>query len=165
MIDPRKQAEVLHEEIREPEEVRETLQVCVFKLGGTPLGIYALKIQEIIKPMDLTPVPTTPPFLLGVLNLRGVIIPIVDLRETLGLSLQEGNKKENRILIVNLEGNQIGFLVDAVVGVYQLEKNFIQPSYIQSPVSNLQFVSQIIQFQDDFLVLLDFDKIYEKIQL
>ena len=56
-------------------------------------------------------------------------------------------------------------MVDAVLGVYRLEKKFIQPSYLQSPVSNLQFVSQIVQFQDDFLVLLDFDKIYEKIRL
>lgn len=128
------------------------------------MGIYALKVQEIIKMIDITPVPTTPSFLLGVINLRGDIIPVVDIREVLGLSLKEVSK-ENRILIVNLAGNRIGFRVDAVLGVYHLEKNIIEPSYIQNPVSNLQLVSEVIEFQDDFLVLLDFDKIYEKIQL
>ncbi len=166
MPDPLKQVEIPQEEEKAPEsgETLEIIQVCLFKLGGTPFGIYALKVQEIIRMVDITPVPTTPSFLLGVINLRGDIIPVVDIREVLGLSLKEINK-ENRILIMNLAGNRIGFRVDAVLGVYHLEKNIIEPSYIQSPVSNLQFVSEIIQFQDDFLVLLDFDKIYEKIQL
>jgi purine-binding chemotaxis protein CheW len=164
MIDPFKQTETLQDALLETEEIRETIQICLFKLGNTQLGIYALKIQEIIKVLEITPVPTTPDFLLGVINLRGDIIPVADIREVLELS-PRATSKENRILIVNLEGEKIGFMVDAVLGVYHVEKDFIEPSYIQSPISNLQFVSQMIKFQDDFIVLLDFDKIYEKIRL
>ena len=164
MRDPLKQVEIPNEEVLESEEIREKIQVCLFTLGGTLLGIYALKVQEIIKIIEITPVPTTPSFLLGVINLRGDIIPVVDIREVLGLSLREVHK-DNRILIIHLAGGRIGFRVDAVLGVHYLEKKLIGPSYVQSAVSNLQFVAEIIQFQDDFLVLLDFDKIYEKIQL
>ncbi len=94
------------------------LQLVTFKLENEEFGVDILKVQEINKMIDITRIPNAPSFVEGVINLRGKIIPIVDLRKRLGF---EGRAydKSTRIIVVELDGMVLGFIVDSVSEVLQ----------------------------------------------
>jgi purine-binding chemotaxis protein CheW len=103
----------------------ETQQVC-FMLAGGEYGVDISLVKEIIKPtMEPTPVPQSPPFVEGVIDLRGDIIPILDLKKRFGLKTSNG-KAPTRILVIKMEDIIVGFLVDSVTEVIRINKNSIQ---------------------------------------
>ncbi len=146
------------------EEVRERIQLCIFELSGRLFALSIFDVQEIMESAEITPVPTTPHFLRGVINLRGNIVPIVDIREILNLPVNPPSR-ESRIVILNIKKVQIGILVDAISEVSYIEKCFVQPESEQIEISDGKFISNIIQYKDGFLVLLDLDHLYQAIQL
>ncbi|MBK8575215.1 MAG: chemotaxis protein CheW [Elusimicrobia bacterium] len=95
-----------------------------FFLAKEEYGIEILKVQEIIGTMAITPVPRTPEHLRGVINLRGKIIPVVDLRLKLGLPAAEG---QNCIIVVRARGLEIGITVDQVSEVANIADKDIEP--------------------------------------
>jgi purine-binding chemotaxis protein CheW len=102
------------------------LQLVTFKLGTEEFGVDILKVQEINKMMSITKIPNAPAFIEGVINLRGKIIPIVDLRKRLGFREQPYDKS-TRIIVVELEGLVLGFIVDSVSEVLRIPANTIEP--------------------------------------
>jgi purine-binding chemotaxis protein CheW len=103
----------------------ETQQVC-FMLAGGEYGVDISLVKEIIKPtMEPTPVPQSPFFVEGVIDLRGDIIPIIDLKKRFGLQPNE-EQLPTRILVINMEDIIAGFLVDSVTEVIRVNKSTIQ---------------------------------------
>lgn len=103
----------------------ETQQVC-FMLAGGEYGVDIALVKEIIKPtMDPTPVPQSPFFVEGVIDLRGDIIPIIDLKKRFGLKAVD-DKPPTRILVISMVDIIVGFLVDSVTEVIRMNKNTIQ---------------------------------------
>lgn len=97
-----------------------------FRLAGEDFAIPIEHIREIIKPPPITPVPRVPPVILGVLSLRGTVVPILDLRRR--LNLPDGpRERRNRVLIVRIEEEPIGFLVDEVRHVIRFRPDQIEP--------------------------------------
>lgn len=109
------------QEEEQQEDVR-TVQLCIFQIEDRQLAVDILQVQEIIKPVEITKIPATPKFLLGVINLRGTIIPIVQIKSFLGLETQP--EAEEEYLIVN-DGNMIlGITVEKVMNMVIVpEKN------------------------------------------
>lgn len=146
------------------EDVIERIQVCVFELSDRLFALSILEVQEILEDAEITKVPTTPYFLRGVTNLRGDIVPIVDIREVLHLPFKP-RSRESRIMILNIKKVQLGILVDAISEVTNLEKRFAETEAEQIGISDGRFISNVIQYKDGFLILLNLESVYQAIQL
>lgn len=144
-----------------PEEV-DTIQMVSFKLEGELFGVDILMVQEIIKQIPMTAVPDAPDFIAGVINLRGRIIPVIDLRKRLNL------KAEHRVpaqdawtLILNAAGRVTGFIVDQVTRVLRVPVGAIQPT-AERVSSSIQsdYLSGVCKAEEQpAMVILDFNRI------
>lgn len=97
-------------------------KIAVFTIAGEEFGIELEKIVEIIKPQKVTPIPKVPAFISGVVNLRGTVIPVMDLRAR--FSVKPSSFRE-RILIAKMHGEKIGLIVDSVKEIMNIEKEQI----------------------------------------
>lgn len=139
-------------------EQQDLLQLVSFKIGKEEFGVDILTVQEINRMLQITTVPNSPDFIEGVINLRGKIIPVIDLRIKLGMAknLHDNN---TRIVVVELKGNTIGFIVDEVSEVLRIPKNITEtPPEIINGIDN-DFITAIGKIEDRLLILLDFEKI------
>ena len=133
-----------------------TLQLIVFTVGGEDYGLEIEKVQEVIRMKPIKKLPKTPPFILGVMNLRGNIIPIVGLRQKFGFDSKEHNEF-TRIIVVNHSQKLVGMVVDNVnqvvnVGFDSVEKN---PEIINSDTKTL--VRGVAKAQDRIILLVELD--------
>ncbi len=135
------------------------LQLVTFKLENDEFGVDILKVQEINRMMSITRIPNAPDFIEGVINLRGKIIPIVDLRKKLGFPSKEYDKA-TRIIVIELEGIVLGFVVDSVSEVLRIPRNTIEPppSIIRGIES--EFIEGVGKLEDRLLILLELKKIF-----
>ena len=115
----RERARVLARPLAEPVVVTDVLNLAVFVLAGARYGIEAAYVLEVAPLRELTPVPCTPPYILGVMNHRGRILPILDLRNLFALAAQEMTA-ESRVVAVEVDGMTFGILADAVLGTMQV---------------------------------------------
>ena len=134
------------------------LQLVSFKLGNEEFGVDILKVQEINRMLEITQVPNSPEFVDGVINLRGRIIPVVDLRTRLMMEKTDHDSK-TRIIVVDLTDKTIGFIVDEVKEVLRIPKSVTeQPPEAVSGV-NSTYITAIGKLEDRLLILLDLKKI------
>jgi purine-binding chemotaxis protein CheW len=102
-------------------------QLVVFQLGSEEYGVSILQVQEIKRLTDITRVPHAPSYVKGVINLRGSVLPVIDLKARLNLTNQ-GYTEDTRIIIVKMEESSVGIIVDAVSEVLRLPAEQIEPS-------------------------------------
>ena len=103
-------------------------QVVVFRLDKEEFGVPIESVQEIVRvPDELTHVPKAPPFVEGVINLRGAVLPVIDLRRRLGLPTVERSDRQ-RVMVFLIEGMRTGFIVDSVAEVLRIHKSAIEPA-------------------------------------
>jgi purine-binding chemotaxis protein CheW len=100
-------------------------QLAVFRIGGQEYAIDIMRIQEIIPPLPITKVPKAPRFVEGVVELRGAILPVVDLRKRLDAPAEPG--RQQKIIIVELGGRSLGLVVDGVREVLRLPQKEVRP--------------------------------------
>lgn len=129
-----------------------------FRLDGTEFGIEILKVVEILKMMEITTVPMWPAFAKGTINLRGKVIPVVDLRMKFGLSRTELTEHTCTI-VVELGGNQIGVIVEAVNEVQEIPKEKIERSPDIGGTVNSDFILGMGQSNANTVILLSLEKI------
>jgi purine-binding chemotaxis protein CheW len=134
------------------------IQLVSFKIGTEEFGVDILKVQEINKLVQITKVPNAPYFVEGVINLRGRIIPIVDLRTRLGLPRKDFDKN-TRIVVIDLHGKTIGFIVDAVNEVLRISNDIIEPPPTISKGVNADYITSVAKLEDRLLILLDLEKL------
>jgi len=135
------------------------LQLVTFKLGTEEFGVDILKVQEINKMMSITKIPNAPGFIEGVINLRGKIIPIVDLRKRLGFR-EKPYDKSTRIIVVELEGLVLGFIVDSVSEVLRIPENTIEPPPSMVAGIESEYIEGVGKLDDRLLILLELKKIF-----
>ena len=148
---------------RVPDETGELIQLVSFAIGKEQFGVDILMVQEIIRMAPITSMPNSPDFIEGVINLRGHIIPVIDLRKRLNLGPSaEENKNNARILIVNFQDRVTGFIVDAVSEVLKIPKSFIEPPPdIVVAGQKSQYIYGVCKLDERLLILLDFSKILQ----
>ena len=137
---------------------KELLQLVSFKIGEEEFGVDILSVQEINRMSQITKVPNTPDFIEGVINLRGRIIPVLDLRVKLGLMKLEHNKN-TRIVVVELKGQTVGFIVDEVSEVLRIPKNITEAPPTMVGGIDSEYITSIGKLEDRLLILLDLEKI------
>jgi purine-binding chemotaxis protein CheW len=144
------------------EEVKEVRQLVTFRIGKEEFGVDILMVQEIIRITKITPIPNAPEFILGVINLRGRVIPVVDLRQRLKIrgNRPSADDKMTRILIVEMFAHVMGFIVDAVSEVTRVEVSAIEPTpnLVVSSV-DAEYILGMIKLANRLIILLDFRKI------
>ncbi len=128
-----------------------------FKLADEEYGIEIIKVREIIGVMDITAVPRMPSFMKGVINLRGKIIPVVDLRLKFDFEEIEHNK-ETCIIVVSV-GREVGIIVDTVSEVLDISVNNIEPPSTMGKSVDSSFILGIGKVGDGVKILLDIDKV------
>lgn len=133
-------------------------QLVGFMIGSEEFGVDILKVQEINRLVQITKVPNSPEFVEGVINLRGRVIPIIDLRIRMGID-KKGNDSHTRIIIVETNSKTVGFIVDRVTEVLRIPANVIEaPPEIATGVES-HFITGVGKLEDRLLILLDLDKI------
>jgi len=134
------------------------IQLVTFHLGQEEFGIDILKVREIIRPMAITMVPRSAHFIEGVINLRGRVIPIVNLRRRFGMQPKEFNS-QTRIIDIELGEIIVGFIVDSVAEVLRIPANTVEdPPAIISGIQS-DYVRGVGKVDDRLLILLDLDKL------
>jgi len=134
-------------------------QIVTFSLSQEEFGVDILLVQEIIRPAPITEVPNTPRFVEGVINLRGNVVPVIDLRKRLNIPTVEISKA-TRIVIIELEKRVTGFVVDSVSKVITVPAGSVQsaPDMIMSGVES-EYITGVCRIEDRLIILLDFSKI------
>ena len=135
------------------------LQLVTFKLGNEEFGIDIIKVQEINKMINVTSIPNSPPYIKGVVNLRGNVVPVVDLRTRLALPNKEYDK-DTRIIVVELEERTIGFIVDEVCEVLRISKEITEAPPEMVGGIDSEFVTAVGKLDDRLLILLDLKKLF-----
>jgi purine-binding chemotaxis protein CheW len=148
------------------DQYKEEQRVIAFMLNEELIGINIKNVTKISKRLDITPVPKTPEHILGVMNLRGNIVPVVNLKKMLGLPNDE-EKDQEFILIIDSAIGNIGLLIDQVVGAITIDEEEIQPAPINSLGIDSKFITGVIITKEEYgsknlLILLDIDKLFYK---
>jgi len=144
------------------EEAQQIRQLVSFRIGDEEFGVDILNVQEIIRLPTITPIPNAPRFIQGVINLRGRIIPIIDLRQRLKIRERErsGTDKHARILIVELDSSVTGFIVDSVTEVMRILTSDIEPTpHLVSTSIGAEYIKGVIKLPNRLIILLDFRSI------
>ncbi|NLW35645.1 chemotaxis protein CheW [Syntrophorhabdus aromaticivorans] len=137
------------------------LQLVTFKLGQEEFGVDILKVQEINRMMDITRIPNAPLFIEGVINLRGKIIPIVDLRKRLGFLDEDGrSEKTTRIIVIELDGLVLGFIVDSVSEVLRIPENTIEPAPSIVGGIESEYIEGVGKLDNRLLILLELTRLF-----
>jgi purine-binding chemotaxis protein CheW len=136
----------------------ELLQLVSFKIGDEEFGVDILKVQEINRMLDITRVPNAPPYVVGVINLRGKVIPVVELRQRFGMEHKE-HDKNTRIIVMEIGGKIIGFVVDAVSEVLRIPRSVTEPPPSIAATGNSDYITAVGKLEDRLLTLLDLEKV------
>jgi purine-binding chemotaxis protein CheW len=139
---------------------QESMKVIVFQLADKEYAIPVTNVQGIEKLMHITRVPRTKPYVKGVINLRGVVTPIIDLRERFGLPKSELNDAV-RIIIIQLDDIEVGFIVDSANDVLDIPLSAIEPQPEVVGVEEESFISGVSKVQDRLLILLHLDQVLD----
>ncbi len=139
------------------EQSEERLHIVSFRMGSEEFGVDILQVREIIRMTTITRVPNAPGIVEGVINLRGKVVPVVELRRKLGMPYVEPDKN-TRIVIVELEEKTVGFIVDAVSEVLRIPQNVIEPPPSIAAGINAEFITAVGKLEDRLLILLDLKK-------
>lgn len=140
----------------------ELIQLVSFSLDHEEYGVDVLKVREIIRMPSITRVPNTPQYVEGVINLRGKVIPIINMRRRFGLTELEYDK-QTRIMVMDIEGELMGFIVDSVSEVIRISSSEIQPSpaVVTSGIDQ-ECIAGVINQAERLLVLLDLQKMFSQ---
>jgi purine-binding chemotaxis protein CheW len=140
----------------EPRE--ETRQLVVFRLGDEEFGVDILQVREIEKlDQPVTRVPRSPAFVEGVINLRGEVVPIVDLRKRFGLVVHDISN-ESRVIIVDLNENMVGMIVDAVIEVLRINVSAVEAAPSITKGVDAYFLTGVAKVNDRLIILLNLER-------
>jgi purine-binding chemotaxis protein CheW len=144
----------------------ELLQLVSFFLGNEEFALEILKVQEIIRMVDLTRVPNAPEFVEGVINLRGIIIPVVDLRKRFGLTEIRNNPRKMRMIIIRgaLHGTggpqkPLALVVDSVREVLHIPLRQIEPAPAAATGEQAGFIGGVAKAMDRLIIIIDITRI------
>jgi purine-binding chemotaxis protein CheW len=136
----------------------ESTQVVSFKLGPEEYGVDIAQVQEINRMVAVTNVPRAPVFMEGVINLRGQLIPIIDLRTRFGMPRAE-HTKNTRIVVTEIGTKRVGMVVDSVSEVLRLPLDAIEPAPDMITGVDTEYIRGVGKIDDRLIILLDLAKI------
>jgi purine-binding chemotaxis protein CheW len=140
------------------------IQIVGLHIGRETFGLPISVVREIVRVPEITAVPNAPKHIEGVINLRGRIIPIVDLRKRFGEKVPEPSRK-NRVVVVELETRAIGLMVNSASEVLRIPPSDIEPPHNIFQEGELNFISGVAKLNGRLVMLLDLNRILESGEL
>ncbi len=150
------------------EGVNETSQYLTFKLDDEVFGLEIVKVREVLDFTTVTRVPQTPPFMRGVINLRGGVVPVVDMRLKFGLAQAEKTVNTCIIIVeIDLDGETtvLGALADSVQEVLELDPDQIEPAPKIGTRLKTEFIRGMGKRDEQFIIILDIDRVFSSDEL
>lgn len=158
MTEPNTSAAV-DQDLPSGEATSQQLQLVTFEVAEEEFAVDILAVQEINRMMELTRVPQSPPEVEGVINLRGRIIPVLDLRKRFKLGVSERNDN-NRIVVVEVHSQTIGFIVDRVHEVLRINSSIVEPAPDMVCSIDSDFIAGVGKLEDRLLILLELGRLF-----
>ncbi|MGQ9830630.1 MAG: chemotaxis protein CheW [Thermochromatium sp.] len=129
-----------------------------FRLADETYAIDVLQVQEVLKLTDIAPVPGVPDYILGIINLRGNVVTVIDARRRLSLPVREPDES-SRIIIIDVDNQNIGILVDSVAEVVQIPAESIDPAPALGNDQTSRFILGVTSSNDSLTILIDLNKL------
>lgn len=139
----------------------ELLQFVTFSLNNEEYAVDILNVQEINRITEITEVPNSPHYIEGVINLRGKVIPVLNLRKKFGFQ-ESPLDNTSRIIIMEVNGITCGMIVDSVSEVLRIPSSIIEPPPPMSSANNSQFIKGLAKIENRLIILLNIEKIIEE---
>ena len=134
------------------------LQWVTFRLDGETYGINVMQVQEVLRYTEIAPVPGAPAYVLGIINLRGNVVTVIDTRHRFGLVGAEVSD-QTRIVIIEADSHVVGILVDAVAEVVYLRQSEIETAPNVGNDESAKFIQGVCNKNDELLILVELDKL------
>ncbi|HOJ36996.1 MAG TPA: chemotaxis protein CheW [Ignavibacteriales bacterium] len=148
--------------------INETRQYLTFELDKEIFAIDVSQVKEVLDFTKITKIPRTPDFMLGVINLRGSVVPVIDIRKKFGMNISEITIN-TCIIVLEIEYENelltIGAIADSVKEVFELEPKDIEPAPKIGTKMNIEFIKGMGKRNDDFVIILDINKIFTQNEL
>jgi purine-binding chemotaxis protein CheW len=133
-------------------------QMVIFGVGSEYFGVEIAQVESIIKIQTITKLPHMPEFVKGVTNLRGKVLPIIDLRKRFGFVAEETDK-HSRIIVVNLDQTEVGMIVDEVSEVLTVPEGAVEPTPEITTSVNSTFITGIAKLDPRLVILLNLQQV------
>jgi purine-binding chemotaxis protein CheW len=133
-------------------------QWVIFTVGAERFGVAAVQVQEIVRLPDATMVPDMPKFVKGVMNLRGKIIPLMDVQERFGIGGKNADESKRRVVVATFGEQLVGLIVHSVIGVVRIPAESIDPLPATLPRVEAEYISGVAKVADTLVVLLALDR-------
>lgn len=134
------------------------LQWVTYHLEGEVYGVNVMQVQEVLRITEIAPVPGAPDYVIGIINLRGNVVTVIDSRRRFGLMSKEPDDL-SRIIIVEVNGNVIGMLVDSVAEVVYLRQSEIETAPNVGKNDSSQYIQGVSSSDDGLLILVDVNRL------
>lgn len=138
----------------------QVLQWGTFRLGDELYGVNVMQIREVLRYTEITPVPGAPFFVLGIINLRGNVVTVIDTRSRFGLP-RGGVDNNSRIVVVEVDNQVVGMLVDSVAEVTYIKKSDIEIAPNVGNEETSKFIQGVCNKNDELLILVELEKMIE----
>ena len=146
------------EDLKAREGAAEVKQLISFTVGAEEYGLELLRVKEVIRMRQITWLPKAPACVKGIINLRGDVIPIVDLRERFGLAAQEQTAM-TRVIVVEVEGRMVGMVVDSDSQVVRVPADQFDPPPPVMGSASKDFITAVGKMGDKLVIMIDVDRI------
>lgn len=133
-------------------------QLVVFQLGNEEYAVSISQVKEIIRYSGVTKLPNTPSYMEGIINLRGKVIPVVDLASRFGLMLEKMDSRQ--AVIIEAAGREVGVVVDGVTEVLRIDDSAIEPP--QTLTRTGEFIRGVGKLEGRLLIILDLDRLFSE---
>lgn len=134
------------------------LQWVTFRLDNETYGINVMQVQEVLRHTEIAPVPGAPGYVLGIVNLRGNVVTVIETRQRFGLAPAEVTD-QTRIVIIEAERQVVGILVDSVAEVVYLRQSEIETAPNVGTDESARFIQGVCNKNDELLILVDLDRL------
>ncbi len=134
------------------------LQWVTFRLDNETYGINVMQVQEVLRVTEIAPVPGSPDYVMGIINLRGNVVTVLDTRRRFGLGPQEMDDS-TRIVVIEAEDNVVGILVDSVAEVVELNRSAVESSPNVGNDESAKYIEGVANHDGELLILVDINKL------
>ncbi len=144
------------------------IQLVTFHLGKETYGIDIMDVKEIVKLQEIRSIPNAPPFVGGILNLRGTIIPVINLHKRFNFQGTEKTAEEkllSGIIIINVDDKLIGIIIDKVSRVLSIETESIKPPPQVISGIGAEYINGVVNNESGYLIILDIKRLFSKTEL
>lgn len=147
--------------VETPTAREEVLQFVTFTLNNEEYAVDILSVQEINRITEITKVPNSPAYVEGVVNLRGKVIPVINLRKKFGFEVKAIDDT-SRIIIMDIRGTTYGVIVDSVSEVLRVQSSTVEPTPPMSSDANSKFIKGLAKLDDRLIILINIDNLIDE---